>query len=124
MMGQALGVPVYYKHDRFDEIIAFPPMPVALDFQVWLQLSGLLGVLDREGQVSAALLADDTAHAEVLESLVERVEIDGQDYLDLSPAGQIFHETFRERFRTSATRSCRPPCRPPRSRSRGWETTP
>ena len=25
LMGQALGVPVYYKHERFDEIIAFPP---------------------------------------------------------------------------------------------------
>ena len=31
LMGQALGVPVYYKHELFDEIIAFPPMPVAFD---------------------------------------------------------------------------------------------
>src|SRR5438093_1489422 len=47
LMGQALGVPVYYKHERFDEIIAFPPMPVALDFEVWMRLSGLLFALER-----------------------------------------------------------------------------
>ena len=32
LMGQALDIPVYYKHERFDAIIPFPPMPVALDF--------------------------------------------------------------------------------------------
>ncbi|MFM6355576.1 MAG: putative CRISPR-associated protein, partial [Planktothrix sp.] len=35
LMGQALGVPVYYKHERFSEIIAFPPMPIGLDFSLW-----------------------------------------------------------------------------------------
>lgn len=31
MVGQALGIPVYYKHERLDDIIAIPPLPVALD---------------------------------------------------------------------------------------------
>jgi putative CRISPR-associated protein (TIGR02619 family) len=112
MMGQALGVPVYYKHERFDEIIAFPPMPVAFDFEVGMRLSGLLGVLEREGQAPASLLDDEPGEAEVLESLVERVNIDGRDYLALSPAGQIFHETFRERFRTRRDQVL-PPAVPP-----------
>jgi putative CRISPR-associated protein (TIGR02619 family) len=30
LIGQALGAPVYYKHERFDEIIAFPSMPLSL----------------------------------------------------------------------------------------------
>lgn len=99
LMGQALGVPVYYKHERFDEIIAFPPMPVSLNFEVWMHLSGLLFVLERDGQGPASLLDDVPDDDEVVESLVERTEIDGVTYLDLSPTGQIFHETFRERFR-------------------------
>ena len=42
LLGQAIGVPVYYKHELFSEIIAFPPMPVALDFEVWMRASGML----------------------------------------------------------------------------------
>ena len=102
LMGQALGVPVYYKHERFDEIIAFPPMPVALNFEVWMRASGMLFALEREGGTGPASLLDDLAgDAEMLESLVERVEIDGQAWIEMSPTGQIFHETFRERFRSS-----------------------
>jgi putative CRISPR-associated protein (TIGR02619 family) len=100
LMGQALGVPVYYKHERFDEIIAFPPMPVSLNFEVWMRLSGLLFTLAREGFVPAVLWNDQDRDGEVLESLVERTEIDARPYLELSPTGQIFHETFRERFRS------------------------
>jgi len=121
MMGQALRVPVYYKHERFDEIIAFPPMPLAFDMEVWMRLSGLLGILERKGQASAALLEDDPEGAEVLESLVERVEIDGQEYLDLSPAGQIFHETFRERFRTRRDQVLPPAVPPGQKQPIRWE---
>ncbi|MHB1559360.1 MAG: putative CRISPR-associated protein [Isosphaeraceae bacterium] len=98
LMGQAIGVPVYYKHELFDEIIAFPPMPVALDFDAWMRLSGLLYSLERDPQPADVLdeYADD---AETLESLVDRTPIDGVDFVELSPTGQIFHETFRQRFR-------------------------
>jgi putative CRISPR-associated protein (TIGR02619 family) len=109
MMGQALGVPVYYKHERFDEIIAFPPMPVALDFEAWMRLSGLLFALDREETWPAASLEPEVADSEILESLVERVEVDGVDYLELSATGQIFHETFRERFRSRRDAVLPPP---------------
>ena len=46
LIGQALGVPVYYKHELFDEIIAFPPMPVAFDFEAWMQCQRLAPELD------------------------------------------------------------------------------
>jgi putative CRISPR-associated protein (TIGR02619 family) len=103
LMGQALGLPVYYKHERFDDVIIdIPPMPVALDFHAWERLSGVLFALDREGEIPADQLDDVApADAEMLESLVERVPIDGVDYLTLSPTGQIFHETFRHRFAAS-----------------------
>jgi putative CRISPR-associated protein (TIGR02619 family) len=99
LMGQAIGVPVYYKHELFDEIIAFPPMPVALDFEAWMRLSGVLFALEKDVQ-PADILDDEPDDAETLESLVDRTTVDGEDYLELSPTGQIFHETFRERFRS------------------------
>ena len=111
LLGQAIGVPVYYKHELFSEIIAFPPMPVALDFEVWMRASGMLFDLERTSDpIAARIYADEWD--EKYESLVERITIDGHDYLELSPTGQIFHETFRERFRT-ARDEVLPPVVPP-----------
>jgi len=75
-------------------------MPVALDFEAWMRLSGLLFVLQADLQ-PADLVEDYPGDAETLESLVDRETVDWVDYLELSPTGQIFHETFRERFRTT-----------------------
>jgi putative CRISPR-associated protein (TIGR02619 family) len=100
LVGQALRVPVYYKHELFPEIISFPPMPVALDFEVWVRGSGLFFDLARHGDVNAGDYAEDWD--ERYESLVNRVEINGQVFLELSPVGQLFRETFAGRFRTLA----------------------
>ncbi|SHJ85059.1 putative CRISPR-associated protein [Desulfofundulus thermosubterraneus] len=106
LLGQALGVPVFYKHEKFNEIIAFPPMPVALDLSLWMRNSGLFFLLDRE-----TVCEKDVAEHwdERLEALVERVEIDGSNYLELSPIGQIFHETFRGRYWSDRDRVLPPP---------------
>lgn len=103
LMGQALGVPVYYKHELFSEIIAFPPMPVSLDQQLWMQQSGLLAALDRH-DVLRWTDVEGKDWDERLETLVERVEIDEQTYLEISPTGQIFHETFKGRFESDRDR--------------------
>ncbi|MCL6501280.1 MAG: putative CRISPR-associated protein [Pirellulales bacterium] len=124
LMGQAVGVPVYYKHERFNEVISFPPLPVALDFEVWMKASGLLfGLAQERDAIAASEYAEDWD--ERYESLVERVDIDGEEYLELSPAGQIFHETFRERFRAGAEAALPPPAapqckRPPHIEAAGW----
>ncbi len=128
LLGQAIGVPVYYKHEHFSEIIAFPPMPVALDFEVWMRASGMLFDLERNSDPTpAAVYADEwnDRDGEKYESLIERIEIDGQEYLELSPTGQIFHETFRERFRTARDQVLPPPVaaaqkRTPRLEKAGW----
>ncbi len=98
LMGQSLEVPVYYKHEFFSEIIAFPPMPIALDFSIWLEKSGLLTALDRGEIVLYSEIENDWD--ERLEALVERIDSNDNDdiYLELSPTGQIFHETFKGRF--------------------------
>jgi putative CRISPR-associated protein (TIGR02619 family) len=122
LLGQALGVPVYYKHELFSEIIAFPPMPVALDFEVWMKASGMLFDLERTSDAIPESAYRD-GWDEKYESLVERVRIDGEDYLELSATGQIFHETFRDRFRTHRDQVLPPPAltkRLPRLEKAGW----
>ena len=108
LMGQAVGVPVYYKHELFSEIISFPPMPVSFDFSVWLRASGLLTALEKGPQPRSAFDPDEWD--ERYESLVEATDIgDGHEYLELSATGQIFHDTFRERFRTGRDQVLPPP---------------
>jgi hypothetical protein len=70
-----------------------------------------------------SLYADEWS--ETYESLVERVNIDGQEYLELSPTGQIFHDTFRERFRSHRDQVLPPPVptaqkRLPHLEAAGW----
>lgn len=126
VMGQALRVPVYYKHERFSEIIAFPPLPVSLDQQLWMRWSGLFTTLSRQDEdmlPAEALEIEDWD--ERLETLVEREEIDGTAYMALSPTGQIFHESFIGRFASERDRMLPPPVpenakTPPRLGEHDW----
>lgn len=108
LLGQALGVPVYYKHEFFSEIIAFPPMPVSLDFEYWMKVSGILYDLEKQNDmVPASEYLEELD--ERCESLIERVNVDGVQYLELSATGQIFHETFRNRFQSNRDEILPPP---------------
>ena len=100
LMGQALDIPVYYKHERFDAIIPFPPMPVALDFSLWERASGMFTVLAK-GNACEPWKRFKDDWDERFEPLVNRVPVGNEDYLELSATGQIFHETFRSRFQES-----------------------
>ena len=96
-LGQALNIPVFYKHERFDDIISFPPMPIALDYELWMQASDMLyNLAQNKEPIPYAEYQDEWQ--EVYESLVNRTPIDGSDYLELSATGEIFHAMFHERF--------------------------
>jgi putative CRISPR-associated protein (TIGR02619 family) len=99
LVGQALTVPVYYKHEHFTEIIAFPPMPISLDYSLWLRCSGWLALLDRENMlVASSIPGIEEDWTEAMETLIDR-ELEGSDLLyALSATGQIFYETFKEAF--------------------------
>jgi putative CRISPR-associated protein (TIGR02619 family) len=128
LLGQALAVQVYYKFELFPEIIPFPPMPVSLDFELWMRASGILFELGKDSNDSFPVDQfedewQDHDLAERLETLVEREQVDGVEHVTLSPTGEIFHEAFRERFRTIRDQVLPPPAtqkRPPRLEQAGW----
>jgi putative CRISPR-associated protein (TIGR02619 family) len=96
LLGQALQLPVFYKHERFEDgIIHFPPMPVSLDLQLALKHAGLLVALEHEQLVAFEGEVRDEWE-ERLETLVEREDIDGVGHLSLSAVGQIFLEAVRD----------------------------
>ncbi len=110
LMGQALGIPVYYKHERFDTIVPFPPMPVALDFALWLQASGMFIALSKPDACELEKQFSEEWD-ERFEPLVNRETIDGAPCLALSATGQIFHETFRSRFQQQKKSLLPPPAK-------------
>jgi len=42
MLGQMMGIPVFYKHEKFNEIIDFPPLPADFDFSLYEEYFDLL----------------------------------------------------------------------------------
>ena len=93
LMGQALGVDVYYKHETFAEIISFPRMPISFDYTVLSKNGDLLTALESGGELEAT-----EEEIEPIRSLLEEVEVDGRMLWALAPIGQIFLEGFRKQF--------------------------
>ncbi len=123
VLGQALGVTVYYKHELFNEVIAFPPLPVGLDFELWMRVSGMLSDLAAHPEDLIPAERYEDQWDERYESLVERVRIDQKEFLELSPAGQIFYDRFKDLFDSLRDKIVPPPAqskRKPRLESAGW----
>jgi hypothetical protein len=91
LIGQVLGVAVYYMFERFDEVIEMPPMPVAFDLALWLDHFTVLDALSR-GDVPAS--DGRLQHVDPrLEPLLFRA-----DDVTLSAMGELFHEGFLHQF--------------------------
>lgn len=84
LIGSALQIPVYYKHELFDSVIAFPPMPIAVDEQLLARHLSYLLQLEEPGS-SLDYVPEDPA----LHNLLDIVEENGQILACLSPLGQI-----------------------------------
>lgn len=93
LIGAALQIPVYYKHELFDSVIAFPPMPIAFDEQLLSKHLNYLLLLEEPGS-SLEDMPDD----EALLNLLDVVSENGQNLCSLSPLGQICLTSFLQRY--------------------------
>ena len=95
LLGQALDIPVYYKHERFSEIIDFPPMPVSLDYDLIGSFADILVEMEK-GRV---LNRDDIEDFdEKLRIFLNEVELDEDTLFELNPIGQLYLTSFRLRI--------------------------
>jgi putative CRISPR-associated protein (TIGR02619 family) len=94
LMGIAMDIDVYYKHERFDQIIPFPPLPVTLDYDLLGRYGRLLNAFENE-----TLMAEDELDAidEEIKVLLDQEIIEGKSYWALSPIGEIYLTGFRVR---------------------------
>jgi putative CRISPR-associated protein (TIGR02619 family) len=100
VFGQAMGIPVLYRHERFPEIIDIPPMPITFDYDLLGRNAALLAAFER----GDALSASEIKHLEdKIRVLLEEVEVDGENLFELGAVGQIFLTGFRMRFPRART---------------------
>lgn len=94
VIGQALNIPVYYKHEFFSELIDFPPLPVTLDYEILANNADILTDFERGKSFSDTEMGklDET-----LRVLLTEIEVNGESLYELSPIGQIYLTGFRLR---------------------------
>lgn len=97
IMGQSLGIPVFYKHERFNTIIDFPPLPVAFDYTILGNNAHTLALFERGDVLSST---EFTEVDDKLKVFLYEAEEEGTSLYELSPLGQIYLTGFRLRFPT------------------------
>jgi len=95
LIGQALSIPVFYKHERFNEIIDFPPLPICLDFDIIGYYSDILDELENSNIIN---INDLDPFDDKLLVFLNVEEIDQQKYLELNHLGQLYLTTFRLKY--------------------------
>jgi putative CRISPR-associated protein (TIGR02619 family) len=94
IVGQALNIPVLYKHERFSEIIDFPPLPITFDHDILARNADLLTDFERGKAFSSAELGGID---EKLRVLLAEIAVGDESVYELSPIGQIYLTGFRLR---------------------------
>ena len=94
IVGQALNIPVFYKHERFSEIIDFPPLPISFDDEILATNADLLTDFEHGKAFSSDELGDID---EKLRVLLTEIMVNGQSIYELNAIGQIYLTGFRIR---------------------------
>lgn len=98
IIGQALDIPVYYKHERFSEIIDFVPLPITLDYDLLGKYSYIFNDFEKNDIIKDDIDFLDEETMEKLQLFFEKIDEDGQNYIALNPVGYLYLESFRLRY--------------------------
>ena len=102
MIGQALGIPVYYLFEKFSEVIELPPQPVALDLAFWLNNYLLFAQLEDEQTIEESKIESNLDN-EYLYSLIDKEPEEETNLVSLSAMGVLFNERSRLQFAKQET---------------------
>jgi putative CRISPR-associated protein (TIGR02619 family) len=95
LIGQALDIPVYYKHERFSEIIDFPALPISLDYDLLGRNADILTDFER---LQTYALSELGNFDEKLRVFLNEVEIENEPVFELNAIGQLYLTSFRLRY--------------------------
>ena len=95
LIGQALKIPVYYKHELFSEIIDFPALPISLDYDILGKNASLLSDFEKGYVFSSSEISklDDK-----IKVFLDEIEEGGESIYELNAIGQLYLTSFRLRY--------------------------
>lgn len=101
--GQVAKIPVYYKHERFDQIISFPKIPFSIDLSLvddnlllWAQLAEPEARFTYE-EIRNYIGSDDKYFDQMI-PLLETIEEEGTYYYSLSALGLVYWEEYLNQY--------------------------
>ncbi|MEO0234377.1 MAG: putative CRISPR-associated protein [candidate division WOR-3 bacterium] len=95
ILGQTLNIPVFYKHEKFNEIIDFPPLPISLDYDILGKNADLLSLLEREDTIDNI---NEIVLDEKLKVFIDTIDTKEGRLYSLNTLGTIYLESFRIRY--------------------------
>lgn len=118
-LGQALQVPVYYRHETFPQVISLPPLPISMDVGLWSGEIEKFFELAEDLAIWSELPPDPR-----LQVMLDWTLGDEGCYLvGLNPTGVIFHEAMLHRWPEVSRLQLPPPAETkeaPRIREHNW----
>jgi putative CRISPR-associated protein (TIGR02619 family) len=95
LIGQVMRVPVVYLFEHFARCIELQPLPVAFDRGLWLGNYWLFEELENPEEMVEWRRVCDYQVDKRIADLLNRVEIDGKEYVELSPILALLHQGFK-----------------------------
>jgi len=95
LIGQALDIPVYYKHERFNEIIDFPRLPISLDYDLLGRNAHILTEFEKGEVFSSDQLGQFDERINVF---LNEIDVDDKKLYELNAIGQLYLTSFNLRY--------------------------
>ena len=100
--GQVTHTPVYYKHERFDQVIRFPRMPFAIDLSLvdahlplWANLAEPGACLTAK-EMDAMLPGDEEGREQIC-PMMDSIDDGNKTYFAISALGLVYWEAYLTR---------------------------
>lgn len=99
-LGQGLNVPVYYRFERFPEVIELDPLPIELDETIYFSIRELFEEIESEDGIIPYKKIESLYKSIPKKAKIffDEVPIDHEKYIAISPMGQIYLESIENKF--------------------------
>ncbi|KAF2956650.1 putative CRISPR-associated protein [Marinitoga sp. 38H-ov] len=97
-LGQGLKVPVYYRFERFPEVIELEPLPLHLDPNLYFICRDLFEELNDDIKLFLEYESIYKSLSKEARIFFDIISIDNEKYISISPMGQIYIESIKNEF--------------------------
>jgi putative CRISPR-associated protein (TIGR02619 family) len=100
VIGQVLGVNIFYKNEQFNEVVCLNPLPVNLDLELWLNAKDVFNKwdLDPYNVVSQEDLSSEIIEDKKYSCFFESTIMDKKRKYSLNAMGLLFHMEASKKF--------------------------